>query len=307
MNIRQFQLLSQVAECDLNISRTARTAHTSQPTVSRHLQALENQLGVRIFIRKKRKVIGLTATGKQVLQSARRVLYEIESMSELSTKTTADQHGSITIAASHTYARYSLPSVVRTFIQRYPNVRFILRQGDPHQILTWATTGAVDVAVCAEPKERPKELVFFSCNRHERLILTPAGHPLGKLKKPSLYQLSKYPLITYDSQFAIHQTILGAFEAEGLTPNIVLTATDVDVMKTYVKCGLGVAVVPSLAYTKAEDRGLVAVNANHLLEPMTIKVGLRKDTFLRSFVYDFIEMFAPMLKRDQIRRALAPD
>lgn len=220
---------------------------------------------------------------------------------------TANQSGCITIAASHTYARYSLPSVVRTFIQRYPRVRFVLRQGDPQQILNWATTGAADVAVCAEPNDRPKELVFFSCHRHERVILSPAGHALGKLKKPSLDQLSKYPIITYDSQFAIHQSILRAFEAKDLKPNIVLTATDVDVMKTYVKCGLGIAVVPALAYNKIDDVGLVAANANHLFEPTTIKLGVRKDTFLRSFVYDFIELFAPTLKREQIQRALISD
>lgn len=303
MNLKQLRLLAQAAECDLNISRTARRAHTSQPSVSRHLQALEAQLGVRIFIRRKRKVMGLTDTGRRVLQSARRVLHEIEAMNELSAKAATD-HGSITVAASHTYARYSLPAVVRTFMQRYPNVRFVLRQGDPQQIVTWAATGAVDVAICAEPEDPPRDLAFFSCGGHERLILTPTGHPLGRLKKPTLRQISGYPLITYDSQFAIHRTILGAFEAAGLTPNIVLTATDVDVMKTYVKCGLGIAVVPSLAYTRTEDRGLVAINANHLFEPTTMRVALRRDTYLRPFVYDFIELFAPGLRRSQIQSAL---
>lgn len=304
MNIRQLQLLSQVVDCNLNISRAARMAHTSQPSVSRHLQALENQLGLRIFVRTKRKVTGLTTTGHQVLQSARRILCEIETLNDLGKKSDADQHGSITIAASHTYARYVLPTVVRSFMQRYPHVRLALRQGDPQQILQWVNTGATDIGVCAEPNDRPKDVLFFSCNRHERLILTPNRHPLVKVKKPTLYQLSKHPIITYDSQFAIHKSIVRSFETRGLEPNIVLTATDVDVMKTYVRSGLGIAVVASLAYDKADDYGLAAINANHLFEPTTIKLGLRKGTFLRSYVYDFIELFAPSLKRDEIQRAL---
>ena len=304
MNIRQLQLLSQVVDCDLNISRAARMAHTSQPSVSRHLQALESQLGIRIFVRNKRKVEGLTTTGHQVLESARRILYEVESLNELGKASDTDQHGSITIGASHTYARYALPTVVRAFMQRYPHVRLVLRQGDPQQILNWASAGATDIAVCAEPNDRPKSIIFFSCNRHERLILTPRGHPLVKLKKPTLRQLSDHPIITYDSQFAIHKSIVRAFEAQGLEPNIVLTATDVDVMKTYVKCGLGVAVVASLAYNEGDDLDLVAINANHLFEPTTIKLGVRKGAFLRSYVFDFIELFAPQLNRDQIQRAL---
>jgi len=304
MNIRQLQLLSQVVECNLNISRAARAAHTTQPSVSRHLQALETQLGVQLFVRSKRKISGLTSTGRQVLDSARHVLHELDTLSQLGKKNTRDQQGSITIAASHTYARYSLPPVVRTFMERYPKVRLVLRQGDPQQIMNWASTGEADLAICAEPNERPKALAFFSCNRHERVILTSAGHALTKIKRPTLEQLGRHRLITYDSQFAIHRKIMEAFESKGLSPNIVLTATDVDVMKTYVKGGLGVAIVASLAYSRTEDPGLRAISANHLFEPTTIKLGVRKGAFLRSFVYDFIEMFSPALPREHVQRAL---
>jgi LysR family cys regulon transcriptional activator len=196
--------------------------------------------------------------------------------------------------------------VVKAFMARHPKVRLVLRQGDPQQIMHWAASGEADIAICAERNERPTDLVFFSCNRHERVILTPHAHPLCRSRRPTLEQLSRYPLITYDAQFAIYRKIVERFDDAGLTPNIVLTATDVDVMKTYVRSGLGVAIVASVAYSAAEDRQLKAINANHLFEPTTIKLGVRKATFLRPFVYDFIESFAPNLKREDIQRALFP-
>ena len=305
MRLRQLQLFSQAVDCGLNISLTARRAHTSQPSVSRHLQSLEKQIGTPIFVRSKRKISGLTSTGREVLDYAKRVLHDIDTIGELGKNSEASQQGSITIAASHTYARYALPDVIRTFMARYPKVRLVLRQGDPQQIMTWASNGDADLAICAEAEDRPKDLVFFSCNQHERIILAPRNHPLAKVRKPTLHQLSQYSLITYDAKFAIYWRILEVFEAKGLSPNIVLTATDVDVMKTYVRSGLGIAVVASLAYSKAEDTTLVAISANHLFEPVAIKIGLRKGAFLRSFVYDFIEIFAPALRREKIQLALA--
>lgn len=304
MNLRQLQLLLQVVDCNLNVSAAARASHTTQPSVSRHLQALEKRLGIRIFVRSRRRITGLTGVGRQVVDSARRVMHAAKSLEALGRHTGRQQRGTITIAASHTYARYSLPHIVCAFMRRHPKVRLVLRQGDPQQIMAWASSGEADVAICAEPNGRSKDLVFFSCNRHDRVILVPPGHPLARMKRPTLKQLSAYPLITYDAQFAIHRKILEAFEAHALMPNIVLTATDVDVMKTYVKCGMGVAVVASLAYSPAEDRELQAIAANHLFEPTTIKLGVRKAAFLAPFVYDFIEAFSPSLKREHIEAAL---
>lgn len=304
MQLRPLRLLLHVVDSGFNVSKAARAAHTSQPNVSRHLQALERELGVKIFLRAERRITGLTGTGQQVLESARRILYEVDGLRDLATVSPKDREGRIAIAASHTYARYSLPDVVTAFKKRYPRVRLVLRQGDPQEIMSWTISGATDLAICAALNERPKELVFFSCNRHDRIILAPAGHPLCAVKRPTLEQLARYPLITYDAQFGIHHTILESFESRHLTPNIVLTATDVDVMKTYVKSGLGVAIVASLAYHRGEDRNLRAIPASHLFSPTTIKLGLRKGGFLPSFVYDFIEMFSTNLKRQDIERVL---
>jgi LysR family cys regulon transcriptional activator len=193
---------------------------------------------------------------------------------------------------------------LRAFIARYPNVRLVLRQGDPHQIATWVASGNADIGICAEPVERPKDIMFFPCHKHNRIILAPPDHPLASVNKPTLTQLSKYPLITYEAPFTVHRRIVEAFENKGLSPNFVLTATDVDVMKTYVKAGLGLAIVASLAHNADEDNDLVAIEASHLFKPDIIKIALRKGTYQRSYTYDFIELFAPSLKREQLQAML---
>jgi len=304
MNLRHLQLFCEVVNTNLNISAAAKALHTSQPSVSRHLLALEHELGVALFVRSKKRILGLTGPGEVVLESARRVLFEVENINQAGKVHGKEKRGNLVVAASHTHARYSLPKVVRAFIAQYPNVRLVLRQGDPHQIAEWVASGNADIGICAEPLERPKDIMFFPCHKHHRIILTPLGHPLAAIKKPTLAQLSRYPLITYEAPFTVHRRIVEAFESYGLSPNFVLTATDVDVMKTYVKAGLGLAIVASLAHNAEEDMGLVAISASHLFKPDLIKIALRKGTYQRSYTYDFIELFSPLLKREQLQALL---
>lgn len=304
MNLRHLQLFCEVVNTNLNISAAAKALHTSQPSVSRHLLALEHELGVALFVRSKKRILSLTGPGEVVLESARRVLFEIENINQAGNVHGKGKRGNLVVAASHTHARYSLPKVVRAFIAQYPNVRLVLRQGDPHQIAEWVASGNADIGICAEPLERPKDIMFFPCHKHHRIILTPLDHPLAAIKKPSLAQLSRYPLITYEAPFTVHRRIVEAFESKGLSPNFVLTATDVDVMKTYVKAGLGLAIVASLAHNAEEDMGLVAISASHLFKPDLIKIALRKGTYQRSYTYDFIELFSPTLKREQLQAML---
>jgi len=307
MNLRHLKLFSQVVDSNLNVSAAAKALHTSQPSVSRHLLALEEKLGVSLFVRSKKRILGLTGAGEEVLECARRILFDIDVIDEIGKVNGREQRGHLVVAASHTHARYSLPSVVRAFIARYPNVRLVLRQGDPHQISAWVSSRNAEIGICAEPVEHPKDVLFVPCHRHDRIILVPPMHPLTHVSRPTLAQLSKYPLITYEAPFTVHRRIVEAFSLKGLTPNIVLTATDVDVMKTYVKSGLGVAIVASLAYDPKDDRGVVAINASHLFKPGVINVALRKATHLRSYAYDFIELFAPSLKRGPIEKLLFND
>jgi len=303
--LRQLQLLSQAVDNGFNLSSTARNGFTSQPSVSRHLLALEEALGVAVFVRSRRRICGLTSAGREVLETARRVLHELESLGELARDEPASQRGTITIAASHSYARYVLPSVVRTFMAEFPSVRLVLRQGDPQQLVDWVAAGEADLAICAETGEPRDGLVSFTCNQHERVVITPAGHPLGRRRRMTLQALARERLITYDAKFSLHRRIVEAFETEGLEANIVLTATDVDVMKAYVRSGLGIAIVASIAWSPEEDTDLRAVSASHLFAPATIKVVLRKGSFVRSFVFAFISSFAPQLRRDRIQQALS--
>ena len=304
MNLRHLQLFCEVVNANLNVSAAAKALHTSQPSVSRHLLSLESELGVSLFVRSKKRILGLTGPGEAVLESARKVLFEIENIAQAGNVHGDEKRGNLVVTASHTHARYSLPKVVRAFISKYPNVRLVLRQGDPHQIATWVASGNADIGICAEPVERPKDVMFFPCHKHHRIILAPPHHPLAVTKKPTLAQLARYPLITYEAPFTVHRRIVEAFENKGLSPNFVLTATDVDVMKTYVRAGLGLAIVASLAYNVNEDRDLIAIEASHLFKPDLIKIALRRGTYQRSYAYDFIELFSPSLKRDQLQTML---
>ncbi len=305
IRLRQLQLLSQAVDNGLNLSSTARNGFTSQPSVSRHLLALEAELGVPVFVRSGRRICGLTGAGQAVLGTARRVLGELDALGELAQDSPAARRGTMTIAASHSYARYVLPSVVRRFMAEYPEVRLVLRQGEPRQLVDWVAAGEADLAICADTGELRDGLVAFAFTRHERVVITLAGHRLGRRARPTLRALARERLITYDARFALHRRILEAFAAEGLEPNIVLTATDVDVMKAYVRSGLGIAIVASIAWCPEEEPDLHAVSASHLFAPATIKVVLRRGGFLRGFVFAFIASFAPQLRRERIQRALS--
>jgi LysR family cys regulon transcriptional activator len=304
MNIRQLQLLCKVVDCELNVSRAARLTHTSQPNVSRHLHALEQELGIGLFVRSKKRILALTDSGLEALNAARRAIREIESIGRIGKANAEEEKGNLTIAASHAHARYSLPEVVRKFTIRHPKVRLVLQQGSPDQVANWVGLGQADMAITSETSRVAPDLALFPCHKHFRILLVPKRHPLAKLKKPTLERLAKYPLITYNASFSVHRRVEEAFARKGLVPNIVLSATDADVMKTYVRQGLGVAIVASIAFSEKEDKDLCAIDANHLFEPNVINIGLRKGTYLKPYVYDFIELFSPALKRSRIEAAL---
>jgi len=272
--------------------------------VSRHLYTLEEQLGFAVFIRTRKRIVGLTDLGREVLRAARRITDEFEKLGQLG-KDDSERSGQLTIAASHTHARYSLPNIVTKFAKRYPRIKLVLRQGNANQVAQWVSTGASDFGISAMPTEMPEALIFFPCYEHHRVILVPIGHPLLTYRRVRLEELARYPLITYEPPLAFHATVIQAFASKGLDANIVLSATDVDVMKTYVNCGLGVAIVASLAYDQNVDASLRAINADHLFQPTMINVALRRRSHLRPFVYDFIHLFAPALNRDLIQRRLS--
>jgi len=210
----------------------------------------------------------------------------------------------LTIATTHTQARYVLPRVVTQFGAKYPDVKLKLKQGNPKQCADWVASSEADLAIATEALALDPLLVTLPCYRWNRCVIAPPRHPLAKDKVLSIESLAKFPLITYDSAFTGRSQINKAFAARGLTPNVALTALDSDVIKTYVKLGLGVGIIASMAFEPERDIGLQALDASHLFEPSTTKIGIRKDAYLRGYAYTFIELFAPHLHRKEVDSAL---
>jgi LysR family cys regulon transcriptional activator len=304
MTLQQLRYFCEVVRRDLNISRAAEALHVSQPGLSRQLQLLERELEVELFVRNRKRLVRLTPAGSEIHRNAERTLESARNIKEAAREHAGEHHGTLTIATTHTQARYALPDVIRRFAQRYPQVQLSLRQGTPGDVSYLVASGAADLSIATEPIDPPADVVLLPCYQLHRIVLTPAGHPLLKSKRLTLEKLAAYPLITYDYAFIGRSKTLGAFEARGLRPNIVLNAIDADVIKTYVEFGLGIAIVPDMAYDRSRDKTLRAIDARHLFEPNTIHIGIRRNHYLRGYMYAFIEMFSPHLKRADIEKAI---
>lgn len=305
MTLQQLRYFSAVVRHDLNISKAAVTLDVSQPGLSRQLQLLEHELQVELFVRNRKRLVRLSAAGAEIHALAERTLESARSVREAAREHAGEHHGSLTVATTHTQARYALPEVIKRFRQRYPDVQLSLRQGTPAEVSYLVASGNADVSIATEPLDPPADVVLLPCYELQRIVLTPVRHPLLRGKKLTLERLAAYPLITYDYAFIGRSKTVGAFEAQGLKPNIVLNAIDADVIKTYVESGLGIAIVPDMAYDRRRDKTLRAIDASHLFEPNTIHIGMRRNHYLRGYTYAFIEMFAPHLKRTVVEKALA--
>lgn len=304
MTLQQLRYFCEVVRHDLNISRAAQALHVSQPGLSRQLQLLEQELEVELFVRNRKRLVRLSQAGSQIFSLAERTLHDAENIREAAREHADQDHGSLTIATTHTQARYALPDVIRRFMQRYPGVQLSLRQGTPAEVSYLVSSGSADLSIATEPLEPPADVVLLPCYQLQRIVLTPARHPLLRVKRLTLEKLAACPIITYDYTFIGRSKILRAFEAKSIRPNIVLNAIDADVIKTYVESGLGIAIVPEMAYDRRKDKGLRAIDASHLFEPNTIHVGIRRNHYLRGYMYAFIEMFAPHLKRSVVEKAI---
>lgn len=305
MKLQQLRYIWEVAHHDLNVSQTAQSLFTSQPGISKQIRLLEDELGVEIFSRSGKHLTRVTPAGQAILAIAGDILRKTESIRQIAMEYTDQKRGHLSIATTHTQARYRLPGVIERFIARYPDVALHMHQGTPQQIAEMAADGTVDFAIATEAMEHFTDLVMLPCYRWNRSVVVPKGHPLASLKTITLEDVAQYPIVTYVFGFTGRSKLDDAFQARGLTPHVVFTATDADVIKTYVRLGIGVGIIASMAFEPQRDeQDLVALNASHLFEDSTTRIGFRKGTFLRSFMYDFMQEFAPHLTRDLVDAAL---
>ena len=304
MKLQQLRYLREVARKGLNLSEAAESLHTSQPGISKQIRQLEDELGVDILVRHGKRVVDVTAPGKVILGIAERILQETENLKQVAREFGTDGVGAFTIATTHTQARYALPPVIARFCQRYPGVRLSLRQGSPAHIADFLRSGEADIAITTEADAFYEGLVRLPCSQWHRCVITPLKHPLVREKRLTLEAIARHPLITYDFAFTGDSPIKRAFDARDITPNVVLTAIDADVIKAYVEMGLGIGILAKMAFDPARDLGLRLLDASHLFEPSTTRVVLRPHAYLRSYVYDFIELFAPQLRREVVDATL---
>lgn len=305
MKLQQLRYIWEVAHHDLNVSATAQSLFTSQPGISKQIRLLEDELGVEIFSRSGKHLTHVTPAGEAILDAAGEVLRKVEGIKHVAQEFADDSKGSLSIATTHTQARYALPPVIAGFIQRYPDVSLHMNQGTPMQIAEMASEGAVDFAIATEAMELFSNLVMLPCYRWNRCILVPKDHPLTQVSRLSLEDVAAHPIVTYVFGFTGRSRLDEAFSAAALTPKVVFTAADADVIKTYVRLGLGIGIVARMAHDENAEPDLVALDATHLFASSVTHIGCRRGTFLRGFMYRFIEDFAPHLTRDVVQQAFA--
>ncbi|MDY7549022.1 CysB family HTH-type transcriptional regulator [Glaciimonas sp. CA11.2] len=305
MNFQQLRSIREAARCGFNLTEVANVLFTSQPGVSRQIRELEEELGVDIFVRNGKRLIGLTDPGKGILQIVEKLLQEAENLRQASKEYSGETTGTLTIAATHTQARYALPRVVQGFRARFPDVRIALQQSSPEHIADWVISGKADVGIATEGLSQFKELISFPCYEWSHVVVVPQHHPLLLVERPiSLSDLAAYPLITYDVGFTGRGHIDAAFRAAGINPDIVLTAMDSDVIQQYVSLELGVGIVAAMASEHTRQNGLQTLEVLHLFASNVTRLAVRRGAYLRSYTMDFILQFAPQLKRADIIEAL---
>ncbi len=305
MNLRQLRYISEVAKHDLNISATADSLFTSQPGVSKQIRQLEDELGVQIFERSGRQLTRITPAGRAIIELADRALIEVETLKQAAQEYSDPSLGELSLAATHTVARYVFPPVVEKLKSKYPRVHVHTHMGTPLQIAELVAHGKVDFGIATEAMEHFEDLVAIPCYRWRRCFLVPPGHPLLDVKPLTLRAVAEYPIVTYVFGFDRGSPLDVAFRREGLSPEVAVTATDADIIKAYVRMGLGVGIVATLAHDADEDSGLHALDASDLIEISTARLVFRRGMFFRGFMYEFLVHFAPHLTRELIEAALS--
>lgn len=289
---------------NLNVSATAEALFTSQPGISKQVRMLEDELGIQIFGRSGKHLTHVTSAGQEVINIAQQILSKVEGIKAVAREHTQPDEGRLRIATTHTQARYALPEVIQGFIKKYSKVSLQMSQGTPAQISDAAAKGEADFAIATESLHLYNDLVMLPCYHWNRSIIVKKDHPLARKQDLSIADIAKYSLVTYVFGFTGRSELDTAFEKAGAEPKIAFTATDADVIKTYVRLGVGIGVIATMAIDPKIDSDLVTIDASHLFKASTTKIGFRRGSFLRGYMFDFIERFAPHLTKDIVTRAM---
>ena len=303
MDVRQLQTLVSLIDNDFNVSRTADNLFLVQSAVSQQIRRLEHELGFELFMRKGKRLIGLTPLGCEVETQARDALKAVNNINLIAHDQRSMNQGILRIGCTHTQARYILPPVIRQFNQAYPDIEFQIHQGNPRQLVEWASHDRVDFSICTEEIAESRALDSIACYEWNRSLITRLGHPLQRKRAITLRDLCKHPIITYVVGFTGRQTFNETFAAAALKPNIVLSAADTDIIKAYVLDGLGVGVIASMAYDGKLDTGLAARNLGHLFPAETTRIAFQKNKHIRRFQQTFIDMFLSTIRQDLTHRS----
>jgi LysR family cys regulon transcriptional activator len=303
MKLQQLRYVAAVVQSDLNITAAAVKLHATQSAISKQIKLLEEELGFDVFARSGRTLTRVTQPGERVIRHALKMLRETENIHGLAEDLREDPRGSLSIGTTHTQARYVLPSIIQQFRSHYPNVQFHLHQGTSEQIAAMTSIDLIDFAMATGSQDLFEKFVLLPCYQWNRRIIVPADHPLTQIGRPSLRDIAAFPIVTYVFSFSGRSSLNQAFADAGLTANVALTARDADVIKTYVRVGLGVGIVADVALDPEQDRGLVCIDAGHLFPVHTTWIGFARDRLLRGYMYDLLELLAPHLDRDRVDRA----
>ena len=305
MNLHQFRFVQEAVRRNLNLTEAAKALHTSQPGVSKAIIELEDELGVEIFARHGKRIKRLTEPGQHVLKSVEVILREVQNLKRIGEQFSQQDSGQLSIATTHTQARYVLPQPVAKLRQAYPKVGVSLHQGSPDQVAQMLLTDVAEIGIATESLTQYDDLVTLPCYEWQHVLVFPFGHPLLGKERVGLEDLAQVPLITYHPSFTGRTRIDRAFAARHLQPNVVLEAIDSDVIKTYVKLGMGVGIVAEMAMAGAEATpDLVARPAGDLFGHNLARVAFKRGIYLRNFVLRFAELLSDRLSRDLIMKAM---
>lgn len=300
MKLHQLRYISEVQHQGLNVSKAASILHTSQSGVSKQIQLLEEELNLQVFQRNGKRLIGITEPGQIILDLAEKVLREIENIKRVGNEFSNELAGSLVIATTHTQARYRLPVAVKAFMLQYPEVKLTIHQGNPTQVAEQVANGEADIGIATEALSNSDKLICLPCFQWNRCIIALDGHPLFSDLPLTLEKIARFPLITYDFNFTGGSLVSRVFSKAGIEPNVVLTAIDADVIKTYVNLGLGIGLIATIAYDPERDSNLGVMDASHLFPSSTTYLGIRKDAYLRAYMYSFIQLIAPQFDRKAV-------